>query len=99
LRKQKKIDAPVISVGNVTMGGTGKTPCVLRLAELLKSRGRRPAILTRGYKRASPEKYLTLAPGARASSVQTGDEPQIFIRSGLAPVGIGADRYRTAMLL
>jgi 3-deoxy-D-manno-octulosonic-acid transferase len=99
LRDQKEIDAPVVSVGNLTMGGTGKTPCVLRLAEVLKSRGRRPAILTRGYKRASPEKYLTLAPGARSSAVQTGDEPQIFIRSGLAPVGIGADRYRTAMLL
>ncbi|HWC97853.1 MAG TPA: tetraacyldisaccharide 4'-kinase [Candidatus Sulfopaludibacter sp.] len=99
LRGQKKIDAPVISVGNLTMGGTGKTPCVLRLAELFKERGRKPAILTRGYKRASPEKYLALAPGAASSALQTGDEPQIFIRSGLAPVGIGADRYRTAMLL
>ena len=99
LREQKKIDAPVISVGNITMGGTGKTPCVLRLTELLQASGRHPAILTRGYKRASPEKYLTVAPGASVSAVQTGDEPQIFIRSGLAPVGIGADRYRTAMLL
>jgi tetraacyldisaccharide 4'-kinase len=81
------------------MGGTGKTPCVLRVTELLKSRGQRPAILTRGYKRTSPHKHLALAPGASVSAVQTGDEPQIFIRSGLAPVGIGADRYRTAMLL
>jgi len=99
LRGQRKVDAPVISVGNLTMGGTGKTPCVLRVTELLKSRGHRPAILTRGYKRASPEKHLALAPGATVSAVQTGDEPQIFIRSGLAPVGIGADRYRSAMWL
>ncbi len=99
LRAQKRVDAPVISVGNVTMGGTGKTPCVLRLTELLKAQGRHPAILTRGYKRASPHKQLAIAPGAVSSALETGDEPQIFIRSGLAPVGIGADRYSTAMLL
>jgi 3-deoxy-D-manno-octulosonic-acid transferase len=99
LRDQKKIDAPVISVGNITMGGTGKTPCVLRVTELLKARGRKPAILTRGYKRASPHKQLAIAPGAVTSALQTGDEPQIFIRSGLAPVGVGADRYASAMLL
>jgi 3-deoxy-D-manno-octulosonic-acid transferase len=99
LRDQKKVDAPVISVGNITMGGTGKTPCVLRVTELLRVRGMRPAILTRGYKRASPHKQLAIAPGAVASAIQTGDEPQIFIRSGLAPVGIGADRYAAAMLL
>ena len=99
LRDQKRVDAPVISVGNITMGGTGKTPCVLRVTELLKARGMRPAILTRGYKRASPHKHLAVAPGAVTSAVQTGDEPQIFIRSGLAPVGIGADRYAAAMLL
>ena len=99
LRDQKRIDAPVISVGNLTMGGTGKTPCVLRLTELLKSRGMRPAILTRGYKRASPDKHLALGPGGKESALKTGDEPQIFLRSGLAPVGVGADRYRTAMML
>ena len=44
----------MISVGNLTMGGTGKTPCVLRLAELLRERGRKPGILTRGYGRISP---------------------------------------------
>lgn len=99
LREQRKVDAPVISVGNLTMGGTGKTPCVLRLTELLRARGHRPAILTRGYKRASPEKYLAIAPGAVISPLVTGDEAGIFIRSALGPVGIGADRYRTAMLV
>src|SRR5262249_9187720 len=64
LARQRKLDAPVISVGNLTMGGTGKTPFVLRLTELLLERGRRPGILTRGYGRASPEKVLLLRPGA-----------------------------------
>jgi tetraacyldisaccharide 4'-kinase len=77
------------------MGGTGKTPFVLRLAELLNARGRRPGILTRGYGRATPDKRLVLAPGAHVSAVHTGDEPQIFVRSRLAPVGIGGDRFQT----
>jgi tetraacyldisaccharide 4'-kinase len=66
---------------------------VLRLAELLREAGRRPGILTRGYGRGSPESHLALEPGAVMRAEHTGDEPQIFVRSGLAPVGIGADRY------
>jgi tetraacyldisaccharide 4'-kinase len=77
------------------MGGTGKTPFVLRLAEILRDRGRRPGILTRGYGRGSVERMLLLRPGAAVSAQHSGDEPQIFVRSGLAPVGIGADRFQT----
>ena len=97
--RTRRLDAPVISVGNLTMGGTGKTPCVLRLAAELKQRGRKPGILTRGYGRVSPEKHLIVAPGDPVSAVRTGDEPQMFIRSGLAPVGIGADRFETGAAL
>ena len=99
LRAQQRLDLPVISIGNLAMGGTGKTPCVLRLAELLRERGVRPGILTRGYKRHTPHEELVLAPGAAVPATRTGDEPQIFIRSELAPVGIGANRWRTGMLL
>jgi tetraacyldisaccharide 4'-kinase len=97
--RRRKLAAPVISVGNITMGGTGKTPCVLLLAEILKQRGRRPGILTRGYGRNSPQKHLALEPGAVVSAEHSGDEPQIFVRSGLARVGIGADRFHTGTLL
>lgn len=99
LRRQRRIDAPVISVGNLSMGGTGKTPCVLRLAELLKGRGKSPGILTRGHGRVSPDRILALPPGANLPTEQAGDEPQIFLRSSVAPVGIGADRYAAGMLL
>lgn len=95
----QKLPAPVISVGNLTMGGTGKTPCVLRLTEWLRERGHKPGILTRGYGRLSPEKELILAPGASMPANRTGDEPQIFVRSGLAPVGIGSKRFATGMAL
>ena len=97
LARQRKLEVPVISVGNLTMGGTGKTPCVLRLAEALKERGHRPGILTRGYKRSTPESHLVVGPGADVRPEQSGDEPQLFIRSGLAPVGIGADRFKTGL--
>ena len=99
LARQRTLDVPVIGVGNLTMGGTGKTPCVLLLAELLKSSGRKPGILTRGYARSSPQRQLTLAPGATVSAGRSGDEPQIFLRSGLAPVGIGADRFEAGRVL
>jgi tetraacyldisaccharide 4'-kinase len=97
--RRREFDVPVISIGNLTMGGTGKTPCVLHLAEAFRDSGRKPGILTRGYGRSSPDRFLVLAPGAAIRPEQTGDEPQIFVRSGLAPVGIGADRFEVGTLL
>jgi len=95
----RTLTARVISVGNLTMGGTGKTPCVLRLAQILKAAGHTPGILTRGHGRISPVGSLALAPGATVSALHSGDEPQIFLRSGVAPVGIGANRFRTGTML
>ncbi len=93
LQRLRRLPVPVISVGNLTMGGTGKTPCVLRLAELLKERGYKPGLLTRGYGRQSPEPSLQAAAGESVPPHHSGDEAQIFILSGVAPVGIGADRF------
>ena len=95
----RRLPVPVISIGNLTMGGTGKTPCVLRLAGALRERGRAPGILTRGYGRASPEKHLIVPAGSSIEPDRTGDEPQLFVRSGVAPVGIGADRYAAGAAL
>ncbi len=97
--RRRWLEAPVVSIGNLSMGGTGKTPCVLRLAELLRAQGHQPGILTRGYGRISPVKELALAAGATVRTEESGDEPQMFLRSRLAPVGIGADRYRAGVLL
>jgi tetraacyldisaccharide 4'-kinase len=94
MSRARKLHAPVISVGNLTMGGSGKTPMSLYLAERLS----KPAILTRGYRRQSTG-TLILAPGEQAAWSETGDEAQIFLRSGLAPVGIGADRAEVGRLL
>ena len=99
LRLRRTLPTPVISVGNITAGGTGKTPFVLYLAGQMKKDGHRCGIVTRGYGRQSREKHLILEPDARVAASQTGDEPQLFLRSGLAPVGIGADRFETGRLL
>ena len=84
----------MISVGNLTMGGSGKTPMALYLAERLP----KPAILTRGYRRRSKQN-LILSAGAAADWNDTGDEAQIFLHSRLGPVGIGADRAEAGRLL
>ena len=74
--------------------GSGKTPMTLYLAERLS----KPAILTRGYRRRS-SRNLILAAGAAADWSDTGDEAQMFLHSGLGPVGIGADRAEAGRLL
>jgi 3-deoxy-D-manno-octulosonic-acid transferase len=93
------LSRPVVSVGGITVGGSGKTPFTTFLAERLSARDYAPAILTRGYKRRTPARNLVFGPGAKVPSAFTGDEAQILLRSGLAPVGIGADRYSTAQIL
>ncbi len=60
--------------------------------------GLRPGVLTRGYGRKSRISVLTLAPGAQMAPVtHTGDEPQVLLRSGVAAVGIGADRFESGV--
>jgi tetraacyldisaccharide 4'-kinase len=99
MRRRRRLHAPVISVGNITAGGTGKTPMVLHLTRRLKEAGWHPGILTRGYGRHSPQAEQAVAAGAHLPVGQSGDEPQLFLRAGIAPVGIGADRWRVGQLL
>ncbi len=91
-----EIATPVISVGGLTVGGSGKTPLVLWLARRLRERGFQPAILTRGYRRRSAERCTILAPGEQAPASRTGDEAQSYVRAALGPIGIGADRAEAA---
>ena len=82
---------PVISIGNLTTGGTGKTPLVDWITRQLPH----TAILTRGYGRQTNQP-LILPPGAGAPAAQTGDEAQIYLRAAQATVGIGANRRAVA---
>ncbi|HYL74292.1 MAG TPA: tetraacyldisaccharide 4'-kinase [Bryobacteraceae bacterium] len=99
LAHARRLDTPVISIGGISMGGVGKTPMVDYLAERLHLSGRQPAILTRGYRRRSIDKSILIAAGRKAPASLTGDEAQVFVHSGYAHTGIGADRWSTGRLL
>lgn len=99
IARRHGLRVPVISVGNITVGGTGKTPMVLHLTRRLKDAGWHPGILTRGYGRHSPHAHQAVPAGANLPVSQSGDEPQLFLRAGVAPVGIGADRWRVGQSL
>ncbi|MGE5567622.1 MAG: tetraacyldisaccharide 4'-kinase [Rhodospirillales bacterium] len=92
LGRRERLRTPVVSVGNLTTGGTGKSPFVLWLAGKLKARGLQPAILTRGYRRRTAEKHTIVGPGEYADVSRTGDEAQDYLRAAIGPVGIAADR-------
>jgi 3-deoxy-D-manno-octulosonic-acid transferase len=97
--RRRELATPVVSIGGLSMGGAGKTPFTLWLAAKLKARGRRPAILLRGYRRATAQRSTLLEAGAQAPASLTGDEAQIYLRAGVAPVGIGCDRAATGRLM
>ena len=85
---------PVVSVGNLSLGGTGKTPFAVWLCGELKQRGWRPGVLLRGYRRRGGPATLTAAPGAMVAVAAAGEEALIHLRAGQAAVGVGADRAR-----
>lgn len=96
----KQVDAFVVSVGNITTGGTGKTPLVARLARYLAERNERVCILTRGYGRANPSRQVLVSDGERlfADASEGGDEPRLLAEmlQGFAAVICNADRAAAA---
>jgi tetraacyldisaccharide 4'-kinase len=95
--RRRRLTQPVVSVGNLCVGGSGKTPVVAYIARLLVERGERPAVLTRGYGRRRNEDGVTIvSDGAKVCATLdvAGDEPLMLARAlpGV-PVLVGADRY------
>jgi tetraacyldisaccharide 4'-kinase len=89
----------VVSVGNLSVGGTGKTPFVVWLCARLREQGRTPGVLLRGYRRRSGPAVLTLAAGQSVPVETAGEEALIHLRAGYGPVGVGADRERVLIEL
>lgn len=104
-RKEKELASaedpglPVISVGNITTGGTGKTPCIIALAQMLMEEGRHPAILSRGYGGGMEQGGGIVSDGKAllASPGRAGDEPYMMAaRLPGAAVLVGKDRIKSA---
>ena len=88
-----KLAVPVIVVGNISVGGTGKTPLTLALAQQLVERGWHPLIISRGYKSAAQQSQPV---DSSTTAQQAGDEPLLMARRNICPVWVGADRVATA---
>jgi len=99
LKHQKKLPCKVISIGNITVGGTGKTPATIAIAEEAKKRGFKPYILTRGYKgKIKGPCFISKGAGPLVSEQEAGDEP-ILMAEKLKDVPIikCPDRYKGGM--
>jgi tetraacyldisaccharide 4'-kinase len=92
--RTRKLQGPVVSVGNLSVGGSGKTPFVLLLGELLKGRGVKCDILSRGYGRKTRGVALVDPAG---SAREFGDEPVLMARRLEVPVVVGEDRYQAGL--
>ena len=100
--RQRRLTRPVISVGNLSVGGTGKTPVVAAIARRLIDAGERPSILSRGYARAeAPDGVVVVSDGAHIREVvdRAGDEPLMLARQVPgAVVCVSPDRHLAGTL-
>lgn len=94
----RSLPGKVVSVGNITLGGTGKTPFVILIAEMLRAKDFRVAILSRGYKGNFPEPFRLVSDGKQTfmEASQAGDEPYLLAEklNGI-PVIVGQNRWRS----
>jgi tetraacyldisaccharide 4'-kinase len=98
LVRPRAVSVPVVSVGNLTVGGTGKTPFALWLTRRLVAAGLRPAVVTRGYAGELAGRVLTVGEGGRAlfDVEEIGDEATLLAERAGVPVVCGADRVAAA---
>jgi tetraacyldisaccharide 4'-kinase len=100
--RKNTLEKPVISIGNLTVGGTGKTPSCLWLAQELTNRGYAVAVLSRGYRRKNsqtvilnPKRDSSMGASRGVDVTVSGDEPLMIARLYGHLVGIGKNRYQT----
>ncbi len=97
LLKSEKLPIPVIVVGNISLGGNGKTPFVVSLVKFLQRHNYNPAILTRGYKSDHEQETTILSQGLISN--RAGDEANMLSELCACPVGVGANRVSSATAL
>jgi len=98
LLRSKVLPIPVISIGNITLGGTGKTPATVNVAGILRNHGKKPVVLSRGYGRSDRSEVLVVSDGMSTVTdpASGGDEPALIAgRHPGIPIVVGTDRFRT----
>jgi len=93
----REVPVPVIVVGNLTVGGTGKTPLVIWLAAFLKKQGYHPGIISRGYKGLEARAPQQVQPDSKPEAV--GDEALLIARRSAVPVFVSTKRHLAARAL
>lgn len=90
------LPVPVAVVGNIYVGGTGKTPVTIALVRELRARGWTPGVISRGFGRTASEVRLVTP---ESSAAEVGDEPLLIARESLAPVAVGRERAKAGQAL
>lgn len=101
-QKQTSLSVPVLVVGNISVGGTGKTPALVTLLNFLVSKGLKPGVISRGYGRESNAPVIVdglATNGKTSSSHQVGDEPLLIFKETACPVSVHHDRQSAATYL
>jgi len=97
LSKSYQLNKPIIVVGNIGVGGNGKTPVVLYLVELTRLLGLTPGVISRGYGGKAPHYPYLL--DEKSTSLEAGDEPILIQQRCQVPIAVGSDRIASAELL
>ena len=95
--RSHRAHAPVVVVGNITAGGTGKTPTVIWLVNELRAKGFTPGIVSRGY--GGSKSGTSMRVDANSDPAVVGDEPVLLARRGQCPVVVDSDRVQAAAML
>ena len=95
----QRLPVPVLVVGNLTVGGSGKTPLVIALARALSDDGWRPGVISRGYGRGESTHAASVEVTPLSSPERSGDEPLLIARAACVPVFVDADRPRAGRAL
>ncbi len=96
LKRVRRLKWPVVSIGNLSAGGAGKTPLTIALAKALTARGVQVDVLSRGYGRR--KSALPLLVDASGTAEEFGDEPLLIAREANVPVYVAAERYDAGLL-
>lgn len=94
--RRERLQVPVVVIGNITVGGSGKTPLVIHLARALRVQGRFPGVITRGFRGSATS---PTAVDAQGDPARVGDEALVLARNSGCPVFVGRDRAATGRAL